>query len=189
MSFNPYILIPASGFIFLLFLSSLPWLCRRTDFLPLLRHHLRRFAPLYFVAGPSAITYFAVCPSASLSILLLFYSTHNNISQNYAEQHGLYTMFHWAELLCSFFGALFFAWLIRWVGLPRLWTAMLLVSMSVCAAYRTARVGTGPNYGSGPEILLSPQWLDAIPVILGLCLYLLLSQKAAKQGRPVTVTS
>ena len=180
---NANILIPASGLIFLLFLFSLPWLFRHTDFLFLLRGHLHRFAPLYFVAGPSAIIYFAVTPAACLSIGGLFFSIHNNAipingSQAYANQHGLYTLFHLAELGSSLVGALFFAWLIRWVGLSRIWTAMLFVSLSVCAAYRTAHVGTGTNFRSGPEILLSPQWLDAVPVVLGLGAYWLLSQKS-----------
>lgn len=181
-------LLAASGLTFLLFLASL-WVCRHTDFLFVLRQHLRRFAPLYFVAGPSAITYLAVCGAASSSLGVVYYWFHNDYSQAYANTHGLYTMFHWIEYTCSFAGALSFAWLIRWVGLSRLWTAMLLVSLSVCAAYRNARVGTGPMVSSGPTILLSPQWLDAIPVILGFCLYLFLSQKADKQRRRAALAS
>lgn len=179
---NDFILLAALGLIFLLFLASL-WVCRHTDFLFVLRQHLQRFAPLYFVAGPSAITYLAICGMASIGSIEIFYLFHKDTSQAYANRHGVYPMLHWVEYACSFVGALFFAWLIRWVGLSRLWTAMMLVSMSVCAAYRTARVGTGSNFGSGPTILLSPQWLDAIPVILGLCLYLFLSQQHDKRKR------
>ena len=177
------ILLQVSGLLFFLFLVSLPWLFRRTDFLSMLRHHLRRFAPLYFVAGPSAITYFAVVPCASMLLLLRFlYSTPNfvSVSPEYANQHGLYTQFHLAELGFSFVGSLFFAWLIRWVGLSRLWTILLFVSMSVCAAYRTARVGTDLHPGTGPQILHSPQWFDAVPIVLGLGLFLLLSQRFNK---------
>lgn len=57
LALNPLIVLPVSGLIFLLFLASLPWLSRHTDFFPVLRHHLHRFAPLYLIAGPSAITY------------------------------------------------------------------------------------------------------------------------------------
>jgi len=189
---NDSIFLAALGLLFLLFLASL-WVCRHTDFLFVLRHHLRRFAPLYFVAGPSAITYLAVCGTASISSIEVFYLFHKDTSQAYANQHGVYPMLHWVEYTCSFVGALFFAWLIRWVGLSRSWTAMMLVSMSVCAAYRNARVGTGQNFGSGPTILPSPQWLDAIPVILGFCLYLLLfqklDQKLDKRQRSATLAS
>ena len=190
---NSDITILVSGLSLLLFLCSLPWLSRHTDFLSMLRHHLRRFAPLYLVAGPAAITYFAVTPCAALTIEWIFFSIHKNVpfhgSQEYANQHGLYTLFHCAELLASFVGSLFFAWLIRWVGLSRLWTGMLFVSMSICAAYRTARVGTGPDFGSGPQILLSPQWLDAIPVVLGLGVYWLLCQKSDRRQRVAAVVS
>ena len=177
LSLNPDTSLPIAGLIVLLFLASLPWICHHTDFLLVLRQHLRRFALLYLVAGPSTITYFAVCGAASASAATLFSLSVKGPSQEYANQHGLYTIFHCIEYACSFVGALFFAWLIRWLGLPRLWTILLFVSMSVCAAYRTARVGTGPYLGTGPAILLSPQWLDAIPVILGLCLFLLLSRQ------------
>ena len=191
---NSDITILVSGLSLLLFLCSLPWLSRHTNFLSLLRNHLRRFAPLYLVIGPAAITYFAVTPSASMTVGEIFFFIHKNDipvhgSQQYASQHGLYTLFHCAELGSSFLGALFFAWLIRWVGLSRLWTGMLFVSMSVCAAYRTARVGTGPDFGSGPQILLSPQWLDAIPVVLGLGVYWLLCQKSDRRQRVAAVVS
>ena len=190
---NADITLFVSGLMFLLFLASLPWLFRRTDFFPMLQQHLRRFAPLYFVIGPAAITYFAVCPTASMTLGEIFFRIHTDIpingSQQYANEHGLYTLFHLAELGSSFLGALFFAWLIRWVGLSRLWTIMLFVSMSVCAAYRTARVGTDPSFGSGPQILLSPQWADAIPVVLGLGLFLLLCSKTDKQHRLAIVAS
>lgn len=185
---NDFILLAALGLLFLLFLASL-WVCRHTDIISVLRQHLRRFAPLYFVAGPSAITYLAVCGTASISSIEVFYLFHKDTSQAYANQHGVYTVLHWVEYTCSFVGALFFAWLIRWVGLSRLWTAMMFVSLSVCAAYRTARVGTGPNFGSGPKILLSPQWLDAIPVVLGLCLYLFLCQQHDKRKRKCDLSS
>jgi len=181
-------LLAASGLTFLLFLASL-WVCRHTDFLFVLRQHLRRFAPLYFVAGPSAITYLAVCGAASSSLGPVYYLFHNDYSQAYANQHGLYTMFHWVEYTCSFVGALGFAWLIRWVGLSRLWTAMLFVSLSVCAAYRNARVGTGPMVSSGPTILLSPQWLDAIPVALGFCLFLFLFRQHDKRNGQYPLSS
>lgn len=179
---NDLTLIAAFGLLFLLFLITL-WICRHTDFLSVLRQHLRHFVPLYFVAGPSSITYLAVCGTASICGIEVFYLFHEDISQTYANQHGVYIMLHWAEYICSFIGALFFAWLIRWVGLSRLWTLMMLVSMSICAAYRTARVGTRPNLESGPQILPSPQWLDAIPVALGLCFYLFLSQQHDKRKR------
>lgn len=179
---NDFILLAASGLIFLLFLTSL-WVCRHTDSLFVLRQHLRRFAPFYFVAGPSAITYLAVCGTASICSIEVFYLFHKDTSQAYANQHGVYPMLHWVEYICSFVGALFFGWLIRWVGLSRSWTTMMLVSMSVCAAYRNARVGTGSNFGSGPTILQSPQWIDAIPVILGLCLYLFLCQQRNKRNQ------
>jgi hypothetical protein len=49
------------------------------------------------------------------------------------------------------------------------------VSLSVTAAYRTARHGPGTvsSFESGPQILLSPEWIDVIPVVLGLGLFLL----------------
>ena len=65
------------------------------------------------------------------------------------------------------------AWTIRWVGLSWVWTGISVVSLSVSAAYRTARLDPGPNFSTGPQILLSAEWLDAIPVILGLGLFLL----------------
>jgi len=157
----------------LLFLASLPWLARRTDFLSITREHLLRFAPLYFVVGPSAITYFAVCGTVSAIAGLIFPLAHNNLSRDYLIQHGILTMFHWIEYASSFLGAYVFAWLIRWVGLSWIWTGISVVSLSVSAAYRTARLDPGPNFGTGPQILLSPEWLDAIPVILGLGLFLL----------------
>jgi hypothetical protein len=170
-------LLLTSAALFLLFLIGAAWLFRYTDFVSILRQHLRRFAPFYFVIGPSAITYLCFCGAASASSVILFYKLPNNYSQEYANQHGLYTLFHWIEYTCSFLGAFGFACLIRWVGLPRLWTAILFVSLSVCAAYRTARVGSGPDFEAGPEILLSPQWLDVIPVALGIGLFLLLQSK------------
>lgn len=176
---------PVVGILFLLALGATLWLSRHTDFLTILRQHLHHFAPFYLVIGPSAVTYFFCCGAASASGEVVFFAIHpNNHSQEYANQHGLYTLFHWTEYTCSFLGTLGFAWLIRWVGLPRLWTAMLFVSMSMCAAYRTARVGSGPNLSTGPEILRSPQWLDVIPVALGLGLFLLLQSRARKMDTP-----
>lgn len=180
------------GILFLLLLAGALWLSRHTDFVAILRQHLHRYAPFYFVMVPPAVTYFAFCGAASGGAAILFFNSHSNdisqmyanSSQKYAIQHGLFTQFHWTEYTCSFLGTFGFAWLIRWVGLPRLWLAMLFVSMSVCAAYRTARVGSGPNFGSGPEILRSPQWLDVIPVALGLGLFLLLQSRARKMDTP-----
>jgi|GEM_PF-1946456 hypothetical protein len=157
----------------LLFLASLPWVARRTDFLSITREHLRRFAPLYFVVGPSAITYFAVCGTVSAIAAIIFPFAHNNMSRDYVIQHGIFTMFHWIEYASSFLGAYAFAWLIRWVGLSWVWTGISVVSLSVSAAYRTARLDPGPNFSTGPQILLSAEWLDAIPVILGLGIFLL----------------
>lgn len=166
-----------SAALFLVFLIGAVWLSRRTHFLSILRQHLRRFAPLYFVAGPSAIIYFGFCGIGSASVTTFFCWFHHNYTQEYANQHGLYTLLHGIEYTGSFLGAFGFAWLIRWVGLPRLWIAMLFVSMSVCAAYRTARVASTVGVGTGPEILLSPQWLDVIPVVLGIGLFLLLCRR------------
>ena len=176
----------ASGLVFVLFGASLRVLVRHTSFIFDLRRHLRRFAPLYLVAGPPAVTYLVVCGAASVVSTYLFFLFHiyfkglspeNKETQQYANTHGIYTIFHCVEYGCSFFGALGFAWLIRWVGISRLWKALLIVSLSMCAAYRTTRVGSGPEFGSGPEIVASPQWLDAIPVALGLGVYLLLFEK------------
>jgi len=184
-SINATQFLLVSGTLFLVFLAGAVWLSRHIDFVSLLRQHLRRYAPFYFVIGPSAVTYFGCCGAASAAGGALFYVIHpGNYSPQYAIQHGLYTLFHWTEYTCSFLGTLGFAWLIRWVGLPRLWTAMLFVSMSVCAAYRTARVSNGPYVGTGPEILRSPQWLDVIPVALGLGLFLLLQSRARKRDTP-----
>lgn len=187
LSINSTRFLLVSGTLFLVFLAGAVWLSRHTDFVPILRRHLHRFAPFYFVVGPSAVIYLGVNGAASAGGELLFYHFHHyhDYSQQFAIQHGLYTQFHWTEYTSSFLGTLGFAWLIRWVGLPRLWLAMLFVSMSVCAAYRTARVGSGPDVGSGPEILLSPQWLDVIPVALGLCLYLSLSKRRDDRQRGV----
>ena len=56
----------------LVFLASLPRVARRTDFLSITREHLRRFAPLYFVVGLSAMTYFAVCGTVLAIATLIF---------------------------------------------------------------------------------------------------------------------
>jgi hypothetical protein len=161
----------------LLFLASLPWLARRTDFISITRGHLRRFAPLYFVVGPSALTYFAFCGTVSAIAASLFINTHGytlyDVPRDYIIQRGIFTMFHWIEYASSFLGAYAFARLLRWVGLSSVWIGISVVSLSVSAAYRTARLDPGPNFGSGPQILLSPEWLDAVPVILGLGLFLL----------------
>lgn len=164
----------------LLFLVSMPWVARRTDFLSITREHLRRFAPIYFVVGPSAITYFAVCGTVSAIALLIFSFLHNNMSRDYVIQNGIFTMFHWIEYASSFLGAYAFAWLIRWVGLSWVWISISVVSLAVSAAYRTARLDPGPNFSTGPGILLSPEWLDAIPVILGLGLFLLQHERGVK---------
>lgn len=163
----------AAPVLSLVFVASLPWLARRTDFLSITREHLRRFAPLYFVVGPSAITYFAVCGTVSAIASIIFVVAHNNALRDYVIQHGIFTMFHWIEYASSFLGAYVFSRLIRWVGLSWIWTVIAIVSLSVTAAYRTARLDPGPNFGTGPQLLLSPEWLDAIPVILGLGLFLL----------------
>ena len=174
----------AAPVLCLLFLASLPMVARRTDFLSITRKHLRRFAPLYFVVGPSAITYFAVCGTVSAIATLIFAYAHDDFTRDYVIQHGIFTMrdyliqhgiftmFHWIEYASGFLGAYAFAWLIRWVGLSWVWTGISVVSLSVSAAYRTARLDPGPDFGTGPQILLSPEWLDVIPVVLGLGLFL-----------------
>lgn len=184
LNINAIPFLVVSGTLFLMVLAGAVWLSRRTDFVAILRQHLHRYAPFYFVVGPSAVTYLAFCGAVSSGGTILFSLRHDSISQEYANRHGMYTQLHWIEYMCSFLGTLGFAWLIRWVGLPRLWLGMLFVSMSVCATYRTARVGSGPDFASGPEILRSPQWLDVIPVALGLGLFLLLQSRARKIDTP-----
>ena len=162
----------------LMFFISLPLVARRTDFLSITREHLRRFAPLYFVAGPSAITYFAVGGTVSVIATFIFLIAHavidhDDAGRDFIVSGEIFTMFRWIEYTCSFFGAYVFARLIRWVGLSWIWTVIAVVSLAVSAAYRTARQEYGPNASTGPDILLSPEWLDAIPVILGLGLFLL----------------
>ena len=103
----------------------------------------------------------------------IFVIAHDNASRDYVIQHGIFAVFHWIEYASSFLGAYVFARLIRWVGLSWIWTVITVVSLSVCAAYRTARLDPGPIFSTGPQLLLSPEWLDAIPVILGLGLFLL----------------
>ena len=162
----------------LMFFISLPLVARRTDFLSITREHLRRFAPLYFVAGPSAITYFAVGGTVSFIAAIIFLIVHAVINHDHTvgdsiTPQEIFTMFRWIEYACSFFGAYVFARLIWWVGLSWIWTVIAVVSLAVSAAYRTARQESGPNASTGPDILLSPEWLDAIPVFLGLGLFLL----------------
>jgi hypothetical protein len=168
----------AASVLSLVFFTSLPLVTRRTDLSSITREHLRRFAPLYFVAGPSAITYFAVCGTVSVIATFIFLIAHAVIANDNATcesitPHEIFTMYRWIEYTCSFLGAYVFARLIRWVGLSWIWMVITVVSLAVSAAYRTARQESGPNASTGPDILLSPQWLDAIPVILGLGLFLL----------------
>lgn len=159
---------------FVLLLPWLPWVARHTDFAAVTRRHLQRFAPLYFVAGPPAVVYFAM--GGGLSIVALF--AFDAIQVRFMpldtlqkwEQHGFVAVLKGTEYVCSFVGAFVFAWIIRWARLPRFWFVILAVSLCVSAAYRTARhePGQSRSVTSGPAILKSPEWMDALPVLLGM---------------------
>lgn len=161
---------------FALLLPGLPWVARHTDFVAMTRRHLRRYAPLYFVAGPPAVVYFAMVGGLSIMAVYGFNAIHVHVMQHHLdtlqqwEQHGLITVLKGTEYVCSFIGALGFAWIIRWAGLPRFWFVILAVSLCMSAAYRTARHEQGRGRGviSGPAILMSPEWVDALPVLLGM---------------------
>ena len=164
-------LIIAGMLLPMIYLLTLPWVVRHTDFPILARAHLRRFAPLYLIAGPSAVSYFAVCGTLSVVGSLCWIWCLHDISREHIIQSGIFTMLHGVEWGCSLFGAYGFAWLIRWLGLPRLWFGMLFLSLAVTASYRTARLDPGPGFTTGPTILFAPELLDILPVVVGLGLF------------------
>lgn len=157
-------------------LPLLPWVVRNTDFVAIMRRHLQRFAPLYFVAGPPAVVYFAMGGGLSIVALSGFRAIQVHLMHHQLdtfqqwEQHGLVAVLKGTEYVCSFVGAFVFAWIIRWARLPRFWFVILAVSLCVSAAYRTARHEPGQNRSvtSGPAILKSPEWMDALPVLIGM---------------------
>jgi hypothetical protein len=90
-------------------------------------------------------------------------------------------MFHTVEWACSVVGAFGFAWLFRWLGLPRFWFVLLFLSLSVSAVYRTARLDPGPVFGTGPAILMSPELIDVVPIAIGLALFALHSSRLSRR--------
>lgn len=146
----------------------------RTDFLSRLSRHLRRWAPLYLVLGPPAVTYIIVCGFFSMC-----YASQMDpwlsagLSREAIVKSRAFRMFYVIEWACSGAGGFLFAWLVRWLRLPAFWYGVVAASMSLTAAYRTAACridGTnGLGFGSGPEILEFPMLADAIPVVLGVC--------------------
>src|SRR5690349_3620448 len=107
------------------FLLGSIWVARRSDLRAVTRRHLLRFAPFYLVAGPPAVTYFGMGGSLSIVTIICFGMVQGDLlghslarSELWGEL-GLLEWLHAAEYVCSFVGAFGFAWLIRWVGLPR----------------------------------------------------------------------
>jgi hypothetical protein len=105
---------------------------RHTDLVSLARTHVRRFAPLYLVVGPSAMTYFALCGtlSASLGVAWIFLLTDGSREQ--ILQSGIYRMFRGVEWGCSLAGGYGFAWLLRWLDVPRFWFVIPRSIMATC---------------------------------------------------------
>lgn len=171
------------------------WLALRTDFLSRLSGHLRRWAPLYLVLGPPAVTYIIVCGFFSMcyhhQIVPWFPA---GLSRDAIMASRAFRMLYVIEWACSAAGGFLFAWLVRWLRLPAFWYGVVAASMSLTAAYRTAACRITevheahgiPGFGSGPEILETPMLVDAIPVVLGVggfCLTARLLARLTAQGR------
>jgi hypothetical protein len=159
----------AAPLLFLLVVISWPWVIRKTNFIELVHSHLGRYAPIYLIVGPPAITYFAVCGLVSALGMVAFGAIHEeNWTREYVIQHGIFKMFRWIEYSCSFFGAYVFIRVIFWIRVSRLWIVVIAVSLSMSAAYRSIRNEPEHHFSSGPVILSAPDFQDAIPVLLGL---------------------
>lgn len=181
------------GLLALTAITAGVWLARRTDFLARLSRHLRRWAPLYLVLGPPAVTYILVCGfcsmvyhSSGIGPLDLSGMSRDEMLSS-SGFRGLYVI-EWA---CSAVGACMCAWLVRWLRLPAFWYGVIAASMSLTAVYRTAACRPNPygSFDSGPEILLSPTLTDAIPVLVGLGVCLAwqtrpLSRLTRRRARP-----
>lgn len=155
----------------LLYIWMLPFVLRHTDFADLARKHLRRYAPLYLVIGPAAMTYVALCGTLSAWICMAWVSLLTDGTREDIVQSGIFSMFRLTEWLCSFLGAYGFSWLLRWLAVPRFWMGILAISLSICAVYRTARLDPGPVFRTGPGFVSSPELFDAVPVACGLGLF------------------
>ena len=151
------------------------WLARSTDFLPRLSRHLCRWAPLYLILGPPALTYIIACGFCSVTYLELVDNPSRVIALTREQMlgseffRGLYAV----EWVCSVLGALAFASLVYCLRLPAFWYGVIAASMSLTAVYRTAacRVGENGEFGSGPDFLSTPVLTDAIPVLIGMCIF------------------
>ena len=95
-------------------------------------------------------------------------------------------MFRAVEWGCSLAGGYGFAWLLRWLDVPRFWFVIVFLSLSVCAVYRTARLDPGPAFGTGPAILLSPEVLDAVPVAAGMAIFAWHSSRLERRSHSPT---
>lgn len=154
------------------------WLILRTDFVPRLAGHLRRWAPLYLVLGPPAVTYIIVCGFCSAVYVAEFIdpgSFRGMRREDILTSGGFFglSVVEWA---CSGAGAFAFAWLVRWLRLPAFWLAVSAATMSLTAVYRTAACRPLPDgLSTGPEFLRHPTLRDAVPVLVGMGVFLALT--------------
>lgn len=154
------------------------WLVSRTDFVTRFRRHLRRWAPIYLVLGPPAVTYIIVCGFCSLvyASQIMDRARFAAMPRQEIIKSSSFLGFYAIEWACSVAGMFGFAWLVRWLRLPVFWYGVIAAAMSLTAVYRTARCESGPDgigfYRSGPEFLLYPVPVDALPVISGLAIFL-----------------
>lgn len=163
----------------LLYVISFPLVDICCDLRTPLKYHLVRWAPLYFVFGPTAFTYFILCGtiSAFVGITLInefvTLGPDGVLSQSDASDAGIFIFFHAVEWITGALGILAFWRLYQWLALPSFWYGLLVASFALCAIFRDARnIDTGNGFETGPGVLFSPLLVDLIPVAIAslLCL-------------------
>ena len=145
------------------------------DFFVRLKRHLRRWAPIYLVAGPPSLTYLCGCGGLSFFYYIYLNKRHGGLTHDQMYAAGILTTYQHIEYFCSFAAALLFAVFFRWLGLLRPWFWILWSALSVTAAYRTGRLDA--NAVTGPTIVLSPELGDILPVALGAAIFLFYARR------------
>jgi hypothetical protein len=182
---GPWVWIGVGGLAVAVILAG-AWLIIRTDFAPRLAGHVRRWAPLYLVLGPPAVTYIIVCGFCSAVYVSEFLDpgSYRGMRREDILASGGFRGLSVVEWACSGAGAFAFAWLVRWLRLPAFWLAVIVATMSLTAAYRTAACRPLPDgLSTGPEFLLHPTLPDAIPVLVGMGLFLVMTATRRRGSR------
>ena len=158
------------------------WLVTRTDFLACLSRHVCRWAPLYLILGPPALTYIIACGFCSMTYLWYIDSGDQFIWEGLSRDEILASQrfrgLHVIEWVCGMVGAFASAWVVHSLRLPTFWYGVVLASMSLTAVYRTAACRLDPvgGFGSGPDFLVSPTLMDALPVLVGMSIFYVFRQ-------------